>query len=301
MIVSFFKRVSTIIMVLILFCSELISLPLSRTCFTVPADSLDFYFGEEIISDSDLHRVDVAVFNLGLTDATSFGVEWNYLNYDINGNESKAGDTLLELWHYTGRYLYNTLDSGISLRVRIPTGPEPGIDETWRNLSVGRSEVRITPVLSFLLSENEILNLNISYILREGRGESFYGALKGNLKDADTYRSVFGLNPFFKDSFLSSDRLSDDYISSAVSFIENRFYPLVFFCEIYYAFTDFQKDREVTVKTVEGEGEGLVMASAGCKYFIRSTLFCIIYGTLSPLSSGEEESWSSGAGINIFF
>ncbi|HPJ43423.1 MAG TPA: hypothetical protein PLY21_13940 [Spirochaetota bacterium] len=295
------KRISTIIMVLILFSGEVISLPLSRTCYTAPADNIDFYFGEKLISDKNLHRVDVLALNLGLTDATTIGVEWNYLNYDLSGDESKTGDTLLEFWHYTGRYLYDRVDSGISIKIRMPTGPDPVKDEKWRNLSVGRNEVKITPVLSLKLSGKELLNLNVSYTLREGRDDDFYGSLKGDLKKADTYKSIFGLNPFSEDSFFSGHRLSDDYMSTAVSFVETRLHPVVLFGEIYHAFTDFQRDSEVPLKTAEGEGGSVTFISAGCKYMVGNSFFPIIYFKVNPFYSGEGERWSSGIGINIFF
>lgn len=301
MVINFIKRISTTAMVLILFSGGAFSLPLSRTCYTVAGDKIDLYFGEKLISGKSTHRVDVLNINLGLTDATTLGVEWNYLNYDISGDESETGDTLLELWHFTGRYLHERIDSGISFTVRFPTGPEPGIDDKWRNLSVGRNEIKITPVLSLRFSDKDILNLNVSYILREGREEDFYGALKYDLKKCETYRTVFGLNPFAKDSFFSSDRLSDDYMSAAVSFVQSGMSPVIYFCEIYHAFTDFQKDSSVSLKTAEGEGGSLTVISAGGKYLVGDSFFFMIYGALSPFSSGEEQRWSSGAGINIFF
>jgi hypothetical protein len=288
-------------MVLILFSNEAFSLPLTGTCYTVPEDKMDLYFGNKLVSERNVHRVDVLTFNLGLTDVTTLGAEWNNLNYDLSGDESETGDTLLYLWHYTGRYLYDRLDTGINLTLRIPTGPEPGTDEKWRNLSVGRNELKITQVLSFRLSDMDILNLNVSYILREGRDEDFYGSFKGDLKKAETYKSIFGLNPFYEDSFLSGDRLSDDYMSAAVSLGESRLYPVVIFGEIYHAFTDFQKDGDVAVRGAEGEGGNCTIFSAGCKYFISDSLFCVIYGTVSPFHSGEENKWSSAAGFNIFF
>ncbi len=301
MISASVKRISTIIMVLILFSGGAFSLPLSRTCYTVPADTIDFYLGERLISGNELHRVDVLTLNLGLTDATTLGVEWNYLNYDLSGDESETGDTLLEFWHYTGRYFYDMVDTGIDLRIRIPTGPEPGVDERWRNLSVGRNEVKITPVFSLRMTGKDILNFNISYTLREGRDENLYGSLKGDLKKYDTYKSVFGLNPFYKDSFFSGSGLSDDYMSTAVSIVESRMHPVILFGELYHAFTDFQEDSSVSLKTAEGEGGSSTFISAGCKYMVRDSFFFMIYCKVNPFYSSGEERWSSGFGINIFF
>lgn len=301
MISSFIKRISTITMVLILFSGRAFSLPLSRTCYTVPVDTIDFYFGEEFIADSKVHRVDLITLNLGLTDATTLGVRWGVLNYDLAGNESDSGDLLLELWHYTGRYFDEKLDTGISSSLRIPTGPDPGMDEKWKNLSVGRSELKIGPVLSLRLTEGEVLNLNLNYIFREGRGEDFYGGFRYNLKKSETYKSVFGLNPFFKDSFLSGNRLSDDYITTAFSVIESRLYPFVLYAEVYHAFTDFRSDRDIPEGSVEGEGGSLTILSAGFKYFVRDSFFCNFYGTANPFYTENEHLWSAGAGINVFF
>lgn len=295
------KRVSTMIMVLILFSGHAFSLPLSRTCYTVPDGMIDVYPGEEFVRDRGTHRRDIVCFNLGLTDATSLGLSWSFLNYDLSGDDSEPGDAILELWHYTGRYLNEKLDTGISFTLRIPTGPDPSENEKWKNLSVGRSEVKISPVLSFRLTEKELLNMNLSYIFRAGHGENFYGALGGDLKKGDTYRSLFGLNPFCEDSFLSGDRLSDDYITTAFSIVESRLYPFVLYGELYHAFSDFRDDHDVPAGAVEGEGRSLTILSAGLKYFVRDSLFCNFYGTVNPFYTENELRWSAGAGINIFF
>ncbi len=301
MLISLINRISTILLVLILFSETAFPLPLSRTCFTVAEDSGDLYLGEEIVADTNTHRRDMISYSIGLTPSTTLGLSWSMLNYKLYGGESQPGDAIVDLWHYTGRYLYDRLDTGINLSYRIPFGPDPGIDGKWKNLSVGRSELKITPVLSIRITENELFSINLGYVFRESRDENFFDGLKGNLKDKNTYSSFFGLNPSDKDSFLSSEKLSDDYITAACSIVETRFYPVVLYSELYYAFTDFKDDAGVPSTGVEGEGGSLAKISAGGKYFIRDSVFCNVYGILNPLYSGTDFRWGAGAALNIFF
>lgn len=301
MFISLINKISTILLVLILFSGPVFALPLSRTCYTVAEDAGDLYLGEEVVADIYAHRRDMISYNIGLTHATTLGLSWSMLNYKLYGGESQPGDAVIDLWHYTGRYLYERLDTGINLSYRIPFGPDPGIDKKWKNLSVGRSELKITPVFSIRVTENELFSINLGYVFRESRDENLYDGLNGNLKDKNAYASLFGLNPFDKDSFLSSEKLSDDYITAACSIVETRFYPVILYSELYYAFTDFKDDAGVPYTGVEGEGGSLAKISAGGKYFIRESVFCSIYGIFNPFYSGEEFRWGTGAAVNIFF
>lgn len=288
-------------MVLILFSGNAFSLPLSRTCYTVPVDTIDLYLGEEFLASRDSHRMDVIAFSLGLTGKTAAGAGLSILNYDLSGNNREAGDVILELWHYTGRYLKEIVDTGISLKVRIPTGPDPGMEEKWKNLSVGRSEIRITPVFSFNVTDAELITFNCSYIFREARGEDFYGGFKWNFTKSETYKSILGLNPFYEDSFMYREKLKDDYVSIACSVIEKRLYPVIFFGEFYHAFNDFKDEKDLQSGSAEGEGASLTMLSAGLKYFIRESVYCSVFGIINPFYTDDEHRWGAGAGINIFF
>ncbi len=298
MIGSFIKRISTITMVLILFSPGVYPLPMSRTCYTVPADVLDLYMGEELIADDKTSRIDVINIDLGLNYYTTLGCRWSYLNSDLAEESGESGDILVELWRYTGRCLNEKLDTGISFAVRIPSGPDPSEDEEWRNLSVGRNEIKIGPVFSFNLTEKEVLSFNLSYVLSEGEGDDFYGALRGDLQEPDTYKSFFGLNPFYGDSFFSGDRISDDYFTSALSIIEKRLYPAVFYGEMVYTSGNFREEREASSAD---SGGPLTLLSTGIKYFVRDSAFLHLNVNVNPFYSRGERKWGAGAGLNIFF
>lgn len=306
---SSMKRISTVYMVLILFSAELYSLPFSRTCYTLSEERMDLFLSSEFITTDGTRRRDALSLNVGITGETTVGATGYMLNSGAAGGERESGDIMLELWHYTGRYFSDKLDTGFQLALTVPSGPDPEKDAKWLNLSGGRSELKIGPVFSCRLTDADILNINFNYIFRQGKSESFYGGFKCNPGDADTYKTLFGLNPFSEDSFLSHDRLSNDYTTASVSFMSLRLSGFVLFSELYAAFYDLgngDEDEHLYLKN-KNSGEYYnpsrfrCQVSAGFKYVINGSLAFQFFLAYNPFHGDGDIERIAGGGINAFF
>jgi len=296
--------ISTIFLVLILFSGELLSLPLSRTCYTLSEESLELALSSEFITAEQTRRMDRLSLNAGITDTTTTGAEIFLLNAAVYGGEQESGDILLNFWHYTGRYLRERLDTGFQVDIRIPSGPDPEKDPEWQHLSEGKSELKAGAVLSYRLYDREICSLNLSYIFRQGDNEDFYGGFRYNPAESETYKSVLGLNPFSRDSFLSTDRMADDYVTAAISLMSLRPAGFVVFSELYAVFYNSGSD-DTEVYPADDKyyfsSDTEFLISAGCKYIVTDSTFFHIFGALNPFAEDRGLKKIIGAGINIVF
>ena len=292
---------STILLVLFCFLDSF-SLPLTRTCYTLPEEKIDLALNQELVYIDNMNRLDNFAFNLGLRADTSFGFDFTIIhdNYSDAGG-GVPGDILFNLWHFIGDYFDGTVSSGVNIVVRIPTGPDAYIDEKVRNLSYGHSELKFSPVLSFSISENENLSINLSYTFREGRGEDIYSGLNLNPFKSRTYKSVLGLNPYYEDSFLDGDSLKNDYASISAGLITSRLLPWTFFTEIYYSSGFYNNDTEEESLSIEGDGVHPLLASAGMKYFFSDSFFIQLSNVVVLMKYDGYLRNRSELSLNIFF
>jgi len=297
---NFLKRSSSLIIGLLLFIYEYAyGLPLTKTCYTLPQESMELYLAEELTNAYSLYRRDIIDLNVGITNNTSFGVVFAMLNEGFALNNSETGDLFFGIWHYIGRYAWDRVDAGIKITFRLPTGPDPHGDYKWAGLSSGREELILTPVFDFLISSSELISINLNYIFREENSDGLYNSLRFNLKNKQTYKSIFGLNPFYEGSFLNRKSLANDYIKIGGAFLERRFSPILLFAEISYAFTDFKRDNEISL--LEGESGDSMTVSMGLKYIARENLFFQLYGGSNPLYRGNGIKNFFGIALNVIF
>ena len=96
------KQSSAILMALLCF-ADIYSLPLTKTCYTLPRDKIDIIFREEFIYIDSLNRKDIFSFDIGIFRNTSAGFEFSLINYSASDTwENRPGDVLFNLWHYFG-------------------------------------------------------------------------------------------------------------------------------------------------------------------------------------------------------
>lgn len=288
---------------MVLFCfNDLNSLPLVRTCYTPPENRIDMALGTEFVYIDNMNRKDNYSLNLGLPGSTSIGFDFSLIHYnssDVGANNT--GDILFNLWHFTGDFFDGAVSSGFEVVFRIPTGADAYVDEKSRNLSFGNNELKITPVLSFNISNHEVLTFNLSYTFREGYDEDMYGPLKFNLRKSETYKSVFGLNPFYDESFFDSENLKNDYAAIAVGIITSKLYPWVFFGEIYYSSGFYPDDEYLSDICIEGDRVNPLLVSIGTKYFFTDSFYLLISGMLNVLREDGYIKNTMELSLNIFF
>jgi len=288
---------------MVLFCfSDVYTLPLTRSSYTPPEDKIDMNMKEEFIIIENAARKESFSINMGLPANTSAGFDFSLIHYDLfKKGDSRPGDILVNLWHYTGNFFDDTLGTGLSVVVRIPTGPDAYTDEKCRNLSFGNNELKITPVLSLRATGSEMLVLNLSYIFREGRGENFYGGFNVNPVKPETYKSFFGLNPFYENSFLNSERLKNDYASISAGLITTRLLPFVLFAEVYYSSGVNRKDKSLNELHIEGSGVNPLLLSAGIKFLFSDSSFLQFAETVDILKNEGFIKNTTEISLNIFF
>lgn len=267
---------------MVLFCfSDIYSLPLTRSCYTTPEDTIDLSIIEQFIYIEDMNRKDIYSLNAGIGSYTSIGADFSLIHTEFfEAGETVPGDILLNLWHFIGEYSDGSVKSGLSIVMRIPTGPDAYSDEKYRNLSFGNSELKITPVLSLNLSEKEIMILNMSYTFRAGGGADVYSGIKNNLIDGET------------------DNLENDYASISAGVISSRLLPWTFFSELYYS-SGF-KDRDADIN-IEGDGIKPLLLSAGVKYFISESFFIQASDIMDLLQNEGYIKNTVEISLNIFF
>ena len=300
MLLKTIKTVSIAIVVLTVFVHNGNALPLTKTFYTTNENILDFSFFQEIINADNVFRKDVFSLGMGLSGGISADIRFELLHdpgFSVAGNT--WGDTFAGISFPAGSAMDKRLKFFYYTRFRVPTGPDPGDDARWANVSLGRNELLTGPGASFRTPGNSLFTFNFFYIFREDGNGNLYEAFRINPLKKETWKTFFGLNPFAKDSFFRSENSPNDYCSAAFSFITSDYYPLVFSGEIYYSHGVRGGGRGNL--PIEGERINPFLLSAGVKYFMRDNLFFQGSCTLTPFrSSGYvKEVWSLG--VNIFF
>jgi hypothetical protein len=272
---------------MVLFCfTELNSLPLTRSSYTLPEDKIDMSLKSEFIYTGKNSRKDIYDLNIGVTGDSSVGFNFSLIHCDFRDTGLGVSDDILfNFWHFTGDYLGRFLSSGISVVVRVPTGQDAYLDDRYRNLSFGNHEIKFSPVITIRPGLAEYIILNLSYSFREGMDEDFYGGLRINPAKKRTYASFFGLNPFYKGSFLEKKRLENDFVSISGAVLTSRFYPFALFSEIYFSSGVCKTDERRGSLNIEGSGVRPLLLSAGGKYFFNESIYIQIWGAADLLKN----------------
>ena len=289
-------------MIALFFLSDLYALPLTRSCYTTPDDKIDITFKEQFLYIDGMNRKDNFSLNIGISNKTSMGFDFSLIHskfYEINKGE--PDDIFFNLWHFWGDFYNNSISSGIGVTVRIPTGQDAYINEKYRNLSFGNDELKILAVFSNKITNKERMIFNVSYTFRAAKGENFYSGIKLHPKKIDTYKSFFGLNPFFKGSFLEGERLKNDYAAIAGGFITSRLNPWIFFTEIYYSSRIYTGKDGIERINIEGDNVTPLLLSLGVKYFFSDSFYLEAAEILDLLMNKGYMTSRSEFSINIFF
>ncbi|MCL1864834.1 MAG: hypothetical protein FWF73_03385 [Spirochaetes bacterium] len=299
---NFFVILNSALVIALFFLSDLYPLSLTRSCYTTPDDKIDLTFKEEFVHIDNMNRKDVFSFDIGISDKTTMGFDFSLIHskyYETDIRE--VGDIFFDLWHFLGDFYNNSITSGIGMTIRIPAGRDAYIDEKYRNLSFGNDELKIIAVLSNKITDRERMIFNVSYTFRGAREEDFYRGFNFNPVKNNTYKSFFGLNPFFRGSFLDKERLKNDYAAIAVGLITPRLYPWIFYSEIYYSSRIYQGKDGCEGINIEGDNVNPLLLSLGMKYFFSDSLYLEVAEVVDLLMNTGYIKSRSDFSINIFF
>jgi hypothetical protein len=300
MLIKLLKKISIIKLMLIFFVSTGYSLPLTKTFYTPRENILDCALYQEVINTGDLYRKEIFLLGIGFHSGADADVKIEMLHDPgLPGKDNIWGDIFAGFSLPAGTLFEKRLKLFYYTRFRIPSGPVPGEDQKWANVSLGRNELLTGPGISFKANQWNLLTFNLFYVFREGENDNLYEALNFNLSEKKTWKTLFGFNPFSGESFFDSGMPENDYYSLALSLINSYYYPFVYFGEIYHS-------RSVSSPggselPVEGENVNPVLISGGVKYLFSSNFFIQGSCTVSLIREKGflKEVWSLG--INIFF
>ncbi len=261
-------------------------LPLTETIYTIPEGEMTLSFREEIVRlDSDYRKENYSIGIGFLRDLSAF-YSLEYLHDGLFRKSSDIlGDSFLKIWLYIGDYS-KILHAGLLLSFRIPTGPDAYAEIRWRNLSLGKDELKIGPVLKIDMQESVFLHFNLFYVFRQGENEGFYDGFYFNPTKKETYKKLFGLNFRSKDTFLSGDRLKNDYAICSVALNTDLLYPktsLIPFIELYVSHRVYKKQSGENANIpIEGSAINPVLLSFGLRYFFSESAFFGVYYIFNP-------------------
>ena len=269
------------------FCTQISAgLPLTETIYTIPESEISVSMRAEVLRLDDNYRRENYSAGMGLTGDLSVWYSLDCLHDStFKASSNEIGDSFFKVWLYMGDY-FEKLHAGFMLLFRMPTGPNACTDPQWRNLSYGKNEIKIGPVFRIDLYKSLFMHFNIFYVFRQGEGEGFYNGFYFNLSKKETYSKLFGLNFKSKDTFLSGDRLKNDYAVCSIAINSNIIYPQISFIP----FIEFYTSHRVCKKQsgeyenipIEGSGINPVLLSIGGRYFFSDSMFLGTYYILNP-------------------
>ncbi len=283
------SKMSAVSLALVLLCfsAEIqASLPLTETVYTIPDTRMTLSVREEFTELGNYFRKETFSLGLGITPDISIWYSFDYLhNNIINTSANTFGDSYFKIWLYMGDY-FKTCHAGLLILFRLPTGPNAYTDEKWRNLSLGKNELKIGPVLKIDLKQSIFIHTNIFYVFRQGQDEGFYNGFYLNVTKKETYSKLFGLNFKSKDAFLSGERLKNDYVVFSTAVNTDIIYPVIPvipYIEFYTSHRIYKKRAHKNENIpIEGAGINPLLLSIGGRYFFKDTIFLGFYYIINP-------------------
>lgn len=286
-------------MVLILFVPALNALPMTRTLYIASPDVIDFTVSIDYIYTSGLITRERFSVCTGLWNGASLSGNFDILGDGIIGS-SLPGDSSVEFIASAGSNSSGSLRAAIYCSVLIPSGPDAYSREDYRGAAFGNNEVCIGPVLACDFTAGLAGFFNLFYTFREGQPGGYYGGFRLDPSDTETYKSVLGLNPFYRDSFMYYKKLSDDYLTFASAAVYSGLFPFVAFAELRSSVT-IRRFRNGEVSAAEGSGVNPLMAGFGVKYFLMDSFYGQFYGAVDPFAADGCARWQSGILLSLIF
>lgn len=273
---------------------------LAEKIHTLEENTFEFSTGISYVRANALFRKEQVSFGFGLRDDISIFYSIDYLHRESEETGSAVGDSLLKIWYYAGEFAQDRVCWGIAAIFRLPTGPSLYANERWQPVSLGIHELKIGSVFQASLL-SFFLHANVFYIFRQAEGENFYGGFKFKPFDRESYTSALGCNPWHEGAFADKSRLKNDFASVAVSLLADRYYPLMFYLELYYSHRVAPRKEENDLIAVEGAGVNPLCIGAGLRYFISHATYLALYGIAHSNSHDVYIRWIAGFSISVVF
>ncbi len=298
-------EISAIAIALILFPApgeRASALPLTETIYMVPEYDVEIYLRDEVVQTGNYSRKDSAGIGFGATDEFSLWMQFDYLSGSaFKATRSDLGDLFIKGKFYIGDYVRNQIHLGFLLSLRFPLGKNAYVTDEWRNLALGKYELKLGPFARFDILDLFFIHLNFFYTFREGNSENFFGGFYFDITKKETWEKVFGLNPKEKDTFFSTGRLNNDYLTVSMAWNTGYFYPFVPYIEFYGSFRVSSAGTDTDMVPIEAARYNVFLMSAGLRYFFMDAVYLGIYTIQNPLRLSQKDYVQAVYGLELSF
>ena len=298
-------KISAISIALILFPAvrqSASALPLTETIYMIPEYDVELYLRDEVYQTGKYSRKDSVGIGFGATDEFSLWMQFDYLSESaFKATRSDIGDLFIKGKFYIGDYVENRIHLGFLISLRFPLGKNAYVSDEWRNLALGKYELKLGPFARFDVLDLFFIHLNLFYTFREGNSENFFGGFYFDITRKETWEKVFGLNPKADDTFFSIDRLKNDYLSVSMAWNTNYFYPFVPYVEFYGSFRVSRAHIDTASVPIESAGYNAFLMSAGLRYFFMEAIYLGVYTVQNPLRLSQKDFIQAIYGIELSF
>lgn len=282
------------------FQGRALALPLSETIYMVPESSVEIFLRDEVFDTDRQSRRDTLGIGFGATENFSLWIQMSYLSQGaFRIKKSDIGDMFIKGKFYIGDYAKNQVHLGFLLDMRFPLSKNAYASADWRNLSLGKYELRLGPFARFDILDVAFINLNLFYTFREANGENFWGGFYIDITKKKTWEKFFGLNPAADDTFLSTGRLKNDYMTVSMAWNTNYIYPFVPYIEFYGAFRVSRAGIDTSGVPIEAARYNAFLMGAGLRYFFMEAVYLGIYTVQNPLQRSQKDFIRGIYGIEL--
>src|SRR5271157_4506806 len=160
------------LLVCLAFSIPSLSLPLTETVYMIPEHEVEVFFHDEVCDTGKYSRKDSMGLGFGATDYFSLWVKFDLLSQSaFNAKKADIGDMFLKAKFFFGDYVQNQVHMGFLFNVRFPSGKNAYAGSDWRNLALGKYELKLGPFCRFDILKAIFVHLNFFYTFREASGE----------------------------------------------------------------------------------------------------------------------------------
>ncbi|MGB4268723.1 MAG: hypothetical protein WBK20_06030 [Spirochaetota bacterium] len=205
--------------------------PLTPSMYTVDEGSIQWYLGIDVIQTKSTYSKENIQVQTGILPGTDIRFSASLLQASLHElSNNIMGDCAIGIWHSFG-LLCNTVASGMLIELGLPTATEAYYNETTIPTESGFTTFSLRFVAAYN-KDSLIMLFSGSYTFMPESGESIFEGLSFNVTRVKTWGSLFGLNPFKKDSMLYYRRLTDDIASFSLTAVYEIFpvMPYLSFC-----------------------------------------------------------------------
>lgn len=297
------QMISAIGIALILFSAaaeKAAALPLTETIYMIPEYSVELLLRDEVYQTDRWARKDTVGLGFGATDELSLWMFFDYLSQSaFRATRSDIGDLFIKGKFFIGDYARNQVHIGFLMSLRFPLAKNAYNSDEWRNLGLGKYELKLGPFFRFDVLDVFFIHLNLFYTFREANGEDFWGGFYLDISKKETWEKVFGLNPKAKNTFFNIDRIKNDYISLSMAWNTNYFYPFVPYIELYGSFRVSRDHIDSGDVPIEAAGYNTFLMSSGLRYFFLEAVYLGIYTIQNPLQGSQKDYIRGIYGIEV--